>query len=54
MCFYSYIKIVNYSLVIIIPFCHWLIIHDDKTIISYFMPRHQTVKFHIVLKLKKM
>ena len=47
MCFsYSYIKKnVNYGLVIIIRFCHWLIIHDDKTVISYYMPSHQTFKF---------
>ena len=40
-------KIVNnfYGLVIIIRFCHKSNIHDDKTINSYFMPRHQTLKF---------
>ena len=44
MGFYSYMKkIVNYSLVIIIQFCHQLIIHDEKNVITnYFMPRHQT------------
>ena len=29
-----------------------LIIHDDKTVISYFMPRYQILSFHIILKLK--
>ena len=53
MCFCTVLlKIVNYGLVIIIRFCHRLIIHDDKTVISYFMPRHQTFKFSYNLKLK--
>ena len=38
--FYSFIKKLSISLVIIIRFCHRLIIHDDKTVISYFMPGH--------------
>ena len=42
--FHLYLK-VNYGLVIIIRFCHWLIIHDDKTEISYIMHRHQTLYF---------
>ena len=41
-----------YGFVIIIRFSYWLIIHDDKTIVSYFMPRHQKLKFHIILRLK--
>ena len=41
---------VNYGLVIIIRFCHWLIIHDDKTVISNFMPRHQMLKLSYNLK----
>ena len=46
MCFLTVIlKFVNNGLDIIIRFCHWLIIHDDKTVISYFMPRHQTLTF---------
>ena len=54
MFFYSCIvKNVNYGLVIIIWFCHWLIIHDDKTVISYFMPRHQTLKFSYNFKAKR-
>ena len=52
--FYSYIKKnVNYRLVIIIRVCHWLIIHDDETVISYFMPRHQTFKFAYNFKAKR-
>ena len=35
-----FFKNVNYGLIIIIRCCHWLDIHDDKTVISYFMPRH--------------
>ena len=55
MCvFYNYIKkIVNYSLVIIIRFCHRLIIHNDKTVIRYFMPRHETLKFSYNFKAKR-
>ena len=54
MFFYSYIKKkVNYGLVIILRFCHWLIVHDDKTVISYFMPRHQTLKFLYKFKAKR-
>ena len=47
MCFWQllYQKIVFYSLVIIIQFCHRWIIRDDKTVICYFMPRHETSKF---------
>ena len=37
----------------IIRFCHWLIIHNDKTVISYFMPRHQTLKFSYNFKAKR-
>ena len=33
-------------------FCHWFIIHDDKTVISYFVPRHQTLKFSYNFKAK--
>ena len=39
------LKIVNYGLVIILRFSHWFIIHDDETVISYFVSRHQTLKF---------
>ena len=39
------LKIVNYGLVIILRLSHRFIIHDDETVISYFMPRHQTLKF---------
>ena len=54
MFLYSYIKkIVNYGLVIIIQFLHWLIAHDDETVISYIMPRHQTLKFSNNLKAKR-
>ena len=54
MCFYSYIlKHVNYGLVIFIRFRHLIIIHDDETVISYFMPRHQTLKFSYNFKAKK-
>ena len=53
MFFYIYIKKnVNYGLVIIVRFCHWLIIHDDETVISYFMPRHQMLKFSYNFKAK--
>ena len=48
-----YLKNVNYGLVIIIRFCHWLIIHDDETVIIYFMPRHQTLKFSYNFKAKR-
>ena len=47
------LKNVNYSLVIIIRFCHWLITHDDKTVISYFMLSHQTLKFSYNFKAKR-
>ena len=54
MCFYSYIKKNNnYGLVIIIRFRHWLIVHDDEPVISYFMPRHQTVKVSYNFKAKR-
>ena len=54
MFFNSYIKKnVNYGLVIIIWFCHCLIIHNDETVISYFMPRHQTLKFSYNFKAKR-
>ena len=43
---------VNYDLVIIVRFCHLLIVHDDETVISYFMPRHQTLKFSYNFKVK--
>ena len=46
-------KIVNYGLVIIIRVCHRLIIHDDKTVSSYFMPGHQTLKFSYNFKAKR-
>ena len=46
-------KNVNYRLVIIKRFCHGLIIHDDKIIISYFMSRHQTLKFSYNFKAKR-
>ena len=32
---------------------HRSIIHDDKTVISYFMPRHQTLKFSYDFKAKR-
>ena len=52
--FYSYIKKnVNDGLVIIIWFCHRLFFHDDKTIISYFMPSQQTLKFSYNFKAKR-
>ena len=38
-------KNVHYGLVIIVRFCHRCIIHDGKTVICYFMPRHETSKF---------
>ena len=51
--FYSYIKnIVNYGLVIIIRFRHWLIVHGDESVIIDFMPRHQTLKFSYNFKAK--
>ena len=53
MFFYSYIKKNHHGLVIIIRFRHWLIVHDDETVISYFMPRHQTVKFSYNFKAKR-
>ena len=54
MCFFSVIlKNVNYGLVIILRFRHLLIIHDDETIISYFMPRHQTLKFSYNFEAKR-
>ena len=40
-------------LVIIIRFCPRLIVHDDETVISYFMPRRQTLKFSYNFKAKK-
>ena len=46
-------KNVNYGLVIIIRFRHRLIIHDDETVISYFMPSHQTLKFSYTFKAKR-
>ena len=46
-------KNVNNGLVIIIQFCHWLIIHDDETVISYFMPSHQKLKFLYNFKAKR-
>ena len=33
-------------------FFHWFVIHDDKTTISYFMPRHRTLKFSYNFKAK--
>ena len=54
MCFLQlYLKLVNYGLVIIIRLCHWLIIHDDKTVISYFMPGHQMLNFSYNFKAKR-
>ena len=54
MFFYRYIKKnVNYGLVIIIRFRHRLIVHDDETVISDFMPRHQTLKFTYNFKAKR-
>ena len=47
------LKNVNYGFVISIRFCHRLIIHNDKTIISYFMPRHQTFKFSYNFKAER-
>ena len=44
---------VNYGLVIILRFRHLLIIHDDETVISYFMPRHQTLKFSYNFEAKR-
>ena len=38
---------------IIIRVCHRLIIYDDETVIIYFMPRHQTLKFSYNFKAKK-
>ena len=48
-----YQKIVNYGLVIIVRFCHRLIIRDGKTVISYFMSRYQTLKFSYNFKAKR-
>ena len=45
MFFTVILKNVNYG---IIRFCHWLIIHDDKTVISY-----QTFKFSYNFKAKR-
>ena len=46
MCFFKVtLKNFNYGLVIIIRFHHCLIIRKDETVISCFMPRHQTFKF---------
>ena len=54
MCFFAVIlKNVNYGLVIILRFCHLFIIHDDETVISYFMPSHQTLKFPYDFKAKR-
>ena len=54
MCFFTIIlKHANYGLVIIIRFCHSLIIHDDETVISFYMPRHQTFKFSYNFKAKR-
>ena len=52
--YYSYSKKnVNYGLVIIIRFRHYLIVHDDETVISDFMPRHQTLKLSYNFKAKR-
>ena len=48
-----YLKNVNYGLAIIIRFRHWLIVHDDETVISDFMPRHETLKFSYKFKAKR-
>ena len=49
--FYSYIKILSIQgLVIILQFSHWFIIHDDETVISCFMSRHQMLKFSYSFK----
>ena len=48
-----YLKNVIYGLVIITRFSHWLIIHDDETVISYFMPSHQTLQFLYNFKTKR-
>ena len=54
MCFLQlYLKNVNYGLVTSIRFCYGLIIHDDKTVNSYFMPSHQTLKFSYNFKAKR-
>ena len=47
------LKIAHYSSVIIVRFCHRFIIHNDKTIICYFMPRHQTSKLSYNFKAKR-
>ena len=50
--FYSYIKNCqllfshNFKVLSLINY------YDDETVFSYFIPRHQTLKFHIILKLK--
>ena len=55
MCIFTVILKNNahYGFVIIVWFCHRLIIHDDKTVICYFMPRHQTSKFSYNFKAKR-
>ena len=53
MFFTVILKNVNYGLVIILRFRHLLIIHDDETVISYFMPRHQTLKFSYNFEAKR-
>ena len=46
MCVFTVmLKIVNYGLVIVIRFRHGLIIRENETVNSYFMPRPQTFKF---------
>ena len=52
MCFYSYVKKCHLRFSHKYTFCHWLIIHDDKTVLSYFMHRHQTLKFSYNFKAK--
>ena len=47
------LKTVRYGLVTIVRFYHRLIIHDDKTIVCYFMPRHQTSKFSYNFKAER-
>ena len=42
---YSYIKNDHYGIAIIIRFCHRLVIHDDKTVVCYVVPRHHTSRF---------
>ena len=53
MFFTVILKNVNYGLVIILRFRHLLIIHDDETVISYFMPRHQMLKFSYNFEAKR-